>query len=167
MGGPAPEASVRPLGHGLDLGERVDPSQARAAVDFAIRAPRELGPPNLVYLDGSRIWLVYRARPGLPAAEETGVGLLVTEFRGSVDESLLKKVTMEGGTVTPIQVDGNRGYYVEGAHSLLFLDGSGNVIEERTRVAGNVLVWEEGGVTYRLESALGLGESVAIAGSMA
>ena len=38
---------------------------------------------------------------------------------------------------------------------LLLLDESGQVVEESARLARNVLVWESGGVTYRLEGDFG------------
>lgn len=169
VGEPEPEAPVRALGRGLDLGEPVGVSEARAEVDFPVRLPSELGSPDRVFLEpavaGGRVWLVYRAGEGIPRSDETGVGVLVAEFRAGVDEQFLKKVTAEGGSFQPLQVDGNQGYWIEGAHTLYFVDESGVVIEDRTRVAGNVLVWEAGGVTYRIESSLGLGETLRIAHS--
>jgi catechol 2,3-dioxygenase-like lactoylglutathione lyase family enzyme len=169
VGQPEPPAPIQRLGQGLELGEAVSLSGAQAEVDFPIRLPRELGRPDRVFLEefvaGGRVWLVYRAGPDLPEAEETGVGLLVTEFRGGIDQEFLKKVQAEGGSFQPVQVDGNQGYWIEGAHTLFFLDEDGNIIEDRTRVAGNVLVWEEDGVTYRIESALDLGGTLDLAHS--
>jgi hypothetical protein len=169
VGQPEPEAPVQTLARGLELGEPVSLAEAQAEVDFPIRLPRELGRPDRVFLEEfaarRRVWLVYRAGPGLPKAEETGVGLLVTEFQSGIDEEFLKKVQAEGGSFQPVQVDGNQGYWIEGAHTLFFIDEDGNFVEDRTRVAGNVLVWEEDGITYRIESDLGLGESLRVARS--
>jgi hypothetical protein len=171
VGQPEPEAPIQTLARGLELGEPVSLAEAQAEVDFPIRPPRELGRPDRVFLEEfaarGRVWLVYRAGPGLPQAEETGVGLLVAEFQAGLDEQFLKKVQAEGGSFQPVQVDGNQGYWVEGAHTLFFIDEDGNFVEDRTRVAGNVLMWEEDGVTYRIESDLGLGESLRIARSFA
>ena len=170
VGAPGPEAPVRTLGDGLALGSRTSLARAQAQAEFPIQVPSSLGPPDRVYLErdraGGTVWLVYGPRMGLPEAEETGVGLLVTEFRGSVDEEFLKKVTYEGGSVMPVEVDGSRGFWLRGAHTLIFLDERGFPIEDRTRVAGNVLVWEADGVTYRLESDLGLVDTLEIARSM-
>jgi hypothetical protein len=167
VGEPEPEAPIQTLARGLELGEPVSLAGAQAEVDFPIRLPAELGRPDRVFLEEfaarGRIWLVYRAGPGLPETEETGVGLLVTELQGGIDEEFLKKVQFEGGSFQPLRVDGNQGYWIEGAHTLFFIDEDGNFVEDRTRVAGNVLVWEEDGVTYRIESDLGLGESLRVA----
>ena len=38
--------------------------------------------------------------------------------------------------------------------------------DERFRVEGNVLIWEEDGVTFRLETSLPLDEALAVAGSL-
>jgi hypothetical protein len=169
VGEPEPKAPTQTLGRDLELGEPMSLARAQAEVDFPIRLPRALGRPDRVFLEEfvarGRVWLVYRAGPGLPEAEETGVGLLVTEFQAGIDEEFLKKVQFEGGSFQPVQVDGNQGYWIEGAHTLFFIDEDGNFVEDRTRVAGNVLVWEEDGVTYRIESDLGLGESLRVARS--
>jgi hypothetical protein len=165
----APPAPVRTLGEGLSLGERVSLDEAEGTVGFLVRLPADLGVPDQVFVErflpGGRVWLVYRAGPGLPKAAETGVGLLVAEFRGSLDEPLLKKVTDEGGTVTPVRVDGNEGFFVPGAHTVYVLDENGNPVGDEPRLAGNVLVWEVDGVTYRIESALGLTDSLGLAES--
>jgi hypothetical protein len=170
IGAPEMEAPVRRLGEGLDLGEPATLAEARQKAAFPIRIPAELGPPDRVFVEpsaaGRRVWLVYRARPGLPAAEETGVGLLVAEFRGTVDDPLLKKVEAEGGTVTPVEVEGDRGYFIREAHTLMLLDEFGNPIDDRTRVAGNVLVWVADGVLFRFESDLDLAENLRLAESL-
>jgi len=170
VGQPEPQAPIRRLGEGLDLGEPATLAEARQKAAFPIRVPAELGPPDRVFVEpspaGSRVWLVYRARAGLPAAEETGVGLLVAESRGSVDDPLLKKVEAEGGTVTPVQVEGDRGYFIRDSHTLMLLDEFGNPIDDRTRVAGNVLVWVADGVVYRFESDLDLAGNLRLAESL-
>jgi hypothetical protein len=167
VGTPEPKAPVQRLGEGLDLGDPVGLATARDQAAFPVRVPGGLGQPDRVFVEptpaGRRVWLVYRARPGLPAAEETGVGLLVTEFRGDIGELLIKKVEAEGAAVMPIDVDGHRGFFIRGAHTLMFVNDVGGVIDDRTRVAGNVLIWVADGVVYRLESALGLVDSLEIA----
>jgi uncharacterized protein DUF4367 len=44
--------------------------------------------------------------------------------------------------------------------------GSSNVQEEPGRLVGNALIWESGGVIYRIESGLSKDEVIAIAESM-
>ena len=170
VGQPEPSAPVRTLGHGLELGKPVPLSEARAEVDFPIRLPSELGSPDRVFLEeavpGGRVWLVYRAGPGIPRTDETGVGVLITQFRAGIEEEFLKKVEAEGGSFMPIQVDDNQGYWIRGAHALFFVDGSGDGDRgphPRGRQRPDV---ERGGVTYRIESDLGLSDTLRIAHSI-
>jgi hypothetical protein len=53
----------------------------------------------------------------------------------------------------------------EGPHVITTVDESGRRIEE-TRLAGNVLMWESDGVTHRIETAVGLEETLRMAESV-
>ena len=48
----------------------------------------------------------------------------------------------------------------------LYLAADGSVEEETLRLAGNTLIWTHGPFTYRLESALGRDEALALAESV-
>jgi hypothetical protein len=164
---PTPIESASPKA--LDLGPRVGLDEAQDEVDFPLRVPRSLGQPDRVHLDatavGEIVFLVYEPRPGLPAAETTKEALLMAEFRAQVDAELIKKVAVPGTIVQPVRL-GKRGYWIAGdPHALLFLDANGNVREDAIRLAGNVLVWEKDGVSYRIESALGKRQTLTIARS--
>jgi hypothetical protein len=95
------------------------------------------------------------------------VGLLMTQVRGTVTDDLVKKL-MDGSTnVERTTVSGSEALWVHGArHALLYLDPRGDVIEENIRLVGDVLIWQRGGVLYRLESNLGLDETRALAESV-
>ncbi|MGH3065856.1 MAG: hypothetical protein ACRDOF_06080 [Gaiellaceae bacterium] len=153
---PAPAA----LPLDLALGRSVTLEQAHRDAEFELR---ELDtPPDRVYL-GVRgtVWFLY----GTP----TDVRLLVAQMPGvAVDAPLiLKKLASPETRVEEVIVDGTRGYFLDGApHLLLLLDEFGNVIEETVRLARNVLVWEAGGVTYRLEGGFSRDEALAVAGSL-
>src|SRR5512133_2110014 len=85
--GQTPAPSPAPAGIALQLGEQVTLSEARTRVQYAILIPSlpDIGLPDEVYLSpdtpGGKVALVYRPRQGLPQAAETGVALLLTEFR--------------------------------------------------------------------------------------
>jgi hypothetical protein len=51
--------------------------------------------------------------------------------------------------ITRVRVNGARGYFIGGQHSVSLPD------ELRPRLAGNTLVWVHDAVTYRLETRLG------------
>ena len=69
--------------------------------------------------------------------------------------------------LTPVTVNGGRGYWIDGeSHVFFYRDASGNVHSESVRLAGNVLVWEQGGLIVRLEGDISLEEALRIAESV-
>jgi len=49
-------------------------------------------------------------------------------------------------------VEGAEGAFLSGdPHFLVLLDAQGNPVEDSARLAGNVLLWSDGGIAYRLE----------------
>jgi hypothetical protein len=164
---PSPAA----LGTGLNLGKRVTLAQAQAMVPFPIGVPESLGPPDEVYLRTGfiqdQVTLLYRARPGLPEAATTGAGLLLTEFQASIDTELVeKKVAAQATRIDPVTVDGGSGYWIEGAHEIYLIGPDGQPIADSLRLAGNVLLWERGPVTLRMEADISEQEALAIAESV-
>jgi RNA polymerase sigma factor (sigma-70 family) len=168
---------VAPVGRGLGLGEPVDLEAARARVGFAPLLPAlpRLGPPDEVYADanddaaGARLTLLYRPTQSLPAVGSTGVGLLVTELRSAADRNVpLAKQLGPNTRLQEVQVNGGRGYWIEGqAHVVLLRDRNGVVREDTIRLAGNTLLWEQGELTLRVELAGTKEEALRIATSMA
>ena len=142
----------------LELGEPSTLEAAQRVARFTIRRPTlpELGEPDAVYVAPSgvgvtRVELVYRPRPGYPAAPGTEVGLLVTQFPGRTEPELVKKLAGPGTRIEPVSVQGSPGYWITGRpHALLYSGG-----EERYRLVGDVLIWQREDIIYRIESALG------------
>jgi hypothetical protein len=166
---PSPRPSV-PLGSFLFLGERTTLAEARRQTDFEVLIPRATGLPDPeVYVDddppGGRVSLVYPEGPGLPETEELGVGMLVMEFRARIDRPFLEKVVHEAKLLQEVEVGDAPGYWVEGEHTVFYLDEEGQPVEERSRLAGNTLLWQRGEVTLRLESALSMEDAIRLAES--
>jgi hypothetical protein len=158
-----PSLTPLPTEHGsLLLGTPVSLEEARATVPWPIVLPDDpsLGPPDEVYVDRSRfasgvVSLVWSARPGYPAASTTGAGLVLTEFRGSVNEQFFQKVAGPGTTIEHVSVNGHFGYWISGApHEFFAVDPNGNPVPQTIHLAGDVLIWEDGELTLRIESAL-------------
>jgi hypothetical protein len=158
------------------LGALTTLDSARLRADFTVLVPTDprLGTPDEVYLDRAdatgarqRIALVYLQRPGIPVSHEPGVGVLVVEFRGRFDESLIGgKGAGPDTKIESLSVNGRRGIWLEGApHLFFYRDESGNVWTETLRLAGNTLIWEQDGVTFRLEAQVSRDEALRIAGS--
>jgi len=91
--------------------------------------------------------------------------MLVMEFQGRIELPFLEKL-VRGDQVRDVEVGGSRGYWIEGEHSLVYLDERGVAFDERGRLADNTLLWQRGAVTLRLESALPMEEAIRVAESM-
>jgi hypothetical protein len=164
-----PPAPTRRLGEGLDLGRAATIQQAERAAGFRVVVPGALGPPDAVFVRplsiGNEVFLFYRPRAGLPETSQTGVGALISEFRARIDRPLLKKIVFSTQT-TFVRVNGQEGYWIKGAHDLAYVDAEGNEIHDTLRLSGSALVWEQDGLTFRLESALSLNRALAVAESI-
>jgi hypothetical protein len=160
-----------PPGEGIALGRPVRLEDARARVDFPLPVPAQLGAPDVVYVDEvapeTVVSLVYRPRgAALPEVRSTGIGLLLSQFRGRFDAAVIGKFFGPTSVVEAVSVDGHRGFWLpEPAHVVLYLDPQGNVREDTARLTANVLLWEDDGVIRRLESRLGKDEMLKLAAS--
>lgn len=155
-----------PVGAGLDLGREVAIGEVIESADFAVSMPVLAGEPDTVYLSEGQVNMVWVGGESLPAAGDTGVGLLYTQFPSeSGGDRFLKGVGSEA-TVVAVEVAGASGLWIEGAHVISREDESGLLIEETLRLAGNALIWESDDVTHRIETAVGLEETLRIAESV-
>jgi hypothetical protein len=162
---PTPSTSVKSIDD-LDLGEEVSLAEAQEAVDFPLQFHDETDSwPPRVFLrkaPAPAVSFVYASGPDLPRSEQTGVGMLLTQFRGRYSPDLVKKVSATS-TVEPVVV-GDGGFWLEGRpHSVLFRDEDGNIYQDRMRLAGNTLIWEEDGVSFRLEADIERDQALQIA----
>ena len=174
VGGVEIEVTERPTDAPLvapDLGAQSDLTAIQAEVNFDIRVPEVLGAPDRVYLDRSTgadvVSLVYEPRGDLPEAKETGVGLLIMEFEGSVPGAFIKKTAGVDSRLRLVDLDGRTAYWVSGApHPILYRDADGEVRESTARLAANTLLFSSGGLTIRIEGDIPLGRALAIARSL-
>jgi hypothetical protein len=151
-------------------GERVTLDEARRRVHFSVRVPAELGAPDDVFVETSgtseRVTFAYRERAGIPQSKQIGVAVLVGEFRGTLEDVLLGKGAGPGTKVEPVSINGGRGYWLEGEpHLFFYREPSGDVRQDTLRLAGNTLVWEQDGVTMRLEAQVTKEQALRIAGT--
>jgi hypothetical protein len=131
--------------------------------------------PGEVYLSGegeaAMVSFVYPAGPALPTSAQTGVGALLTQFRGSPERNLIMKGLHDDGdrasTLRAVSVNGQQGFWISGVpHAFFVCPDTSDCREEPYRLASNVLLWEQDGLTLRLESALSEEESIVIAESV-
>lgn len=168
-----------PPGSGLDLGEAVDPASAAARAGFPPLVPAAtlpdgtaLGAPDATWVSAAagtpRLTLVWSARDGLPAAPETGVGLLVDELRGTTSEVLITKMVGRDTAVERITLaDGTPAYWIAGGpHSVLYEAPGGDIQEARGRLAADALVLDRAGILVRIETAAGRSVALAVADAL-
>jgi hypothetical protein len=154
-----PEVPVQPDLE-LILGQRVTLEEARELTGLDLREPDEA--PDRVYVgDRGTVWFLY----GTP--EEPRL-LVAQTSQLYVDEGIaMKKLAEAGTTIEPVDVDGNPGLFLSGdPHLLLLFDELGDPVWETARLARDVLVWVDDGVTYRLEGELTRDEALELAGSL-
>lgn len=150
----APQPTLAP-----GRGAKVSLAQARAAVGFPVRVPRALGPPPEVRLDrslaGGAVSLVYGDRA------------VLTAFRGR-SLPFARKFVGPKTKVSTTRIAGHRAIFLSGAPTQwVALDEHGKPIARTGRLVGaNVLLFETGGVAYRLETGAGLTRAREIAASL-
>jgi len=160
------------VGGELDLGEAVTLEEAAEAVAFELSVPGSLGLPDGVFLSdrpsSGRVTMAWESDEALPASGDTGIGVVYSQFALELaEEADFVKSVMPDTSVRAIEVGSAIGLWIEGApHLISYEDAVGNRVEEETRLAGNVLMWESDGVTHRLETTLGLGPTLALADSL-
>lgn len=169
----APVAPVSPVGGQLGLGQSVSLAEAVETAGFPLRAPTspELGPPAEVLVTYGQtnrmVSFVYAAGDWLPASRYSGVGALLTQFRGTTERGLINKGLLVDTGMTTTTVNGELAFWIDGAaHYFMYIDPAGEVQAVDYRLAGKVLLWEADGITYRLESELTPETAVAIAESL-
>jgi hypothetical protein len=155
-----------------EFGRPTTLAKAEAVAGFTADVPKALGPPDGVWVDrtpaeegpgSARIVLAWVPRVGLPAIEHARWGAVLFELQGRA-EVLSKHIYAETGTMAPVTVRGSGGYWLTGVHTLDLLTDDG--IRTFT-VNDNVLVWQAGDRTYRLESRLARVAAVRLASSIA
>jgi hypothetical protein len=167
--GPGPSATIQPIGGSLGLGDALPLADVERLAGFDVLLPTEppIGPPDVSYLNGQRVALVWASRPALPETDTLGIGLVLVEFRGTVDQGYYEKILGGQTAITPVTVGGSRGYWISGSpHFFFYRDAQGQVVTDESRVVGDVLVWATADLTYRLETSLDMAAAIELAESL-
>lgn len=171
--GPVTGSPLPSLVVGPGLGQATSLDEAREQIRFTLRVPTlaGLGEPDLVYLAeppaGGAVTLLYGERSDVPADPATRIGLIVTQFRADIGPDTFEKLILEGVEVTATQVDGHPAWWVaDGNHFFFYRDAEGEMVDTTLRLAADTLIWEERGVTHRVEGAPSLDVAIDIAESL-
>jgi hypothetical protein len=146
-----PEART---GGTLGLGAPITLAHARHAAGFtALLPPHASGAYIRPDVPGGRISIL------------TG-RVLIIEFRGTA-QPFIFKVIDPGTSLKMTRVNGGPGVYLSGApHQVLFGTTNGQIRGDRVRLAGNVLIWQQGPVIVRIEGTHTLAQALSIARSL-
>ena len=149
---PVPAGSAN--GARLGLGEPITIARARRAAGFTALFPAGATTAYLAHdVPGGRISML--AGP-----------VLITEFRGTA-QPFIFKLLGPGTKAAPTRVNGAQGIYISGApHEVLFQTSNGEVRSDRVRLAGNVLIWQQGPLIVRIEGTHTLAEALTLARSL-
>jgi hypothetical protein len=155
-----PTNTPRPYPSLVDLAGETTLSEAKSELNFPIQLPTypsDLGEPDRVFLQdlgGQAALLVWMApiEPGLIRLD------LLLMGPGTFAEKGLPLVLEE------TTVNSQKALWTEGLH---FLHLGGSMYQGVPLVIeGNILIWEQDGITYRLESDLTMDEAVRVAESL-
>ena len=150
-------------------GQRVATAAAASRIaGFTVRTPAALGEPSAIYVETApvRVTIVYASVKGIPVSSQAGVSALVVEFKGTIETQIMAKAIGPGTSLDAVPLGSGVAYYLSGQpHQFFFFDPAGNLQPETLRLAGNTLLWEQDGYTYRLEAQVSRDEAVRIASS--
>jgi hypothetical protein len=144
-------------------------AEASRVAGFAVRTPAALGDPSAIYVETApaRVTIVYASVKGIPTSPQAGVSAIVVEFKGTIETQIMAKAVGPGTTLDAVPLGAGVAYYLAGQpHQFFFRDPAGNLQPETLRLAGNTLLWEDDGFTYRLEAQVSMEEAVRIASTL-
>jgi hypothetical protein len=141
----------------LDFGERVGRETAERRAGFELL---DLGEdPDAIFIRPDGLVSVVYGDPDEPR-------LVLSQARGAVYDGFIKKMGRSGTIVRQVEVDGEPGLFVDGPdHFVMFLDENGQISDERTYLAGTVLLWNRGELLLRLEGDFTQAEALRLAES--
>lgn len=154
------------------LGREISLDKAEAMAGFPPALPATLGPPDVVWLDEAEVgpesgdtavrivthWYPL-GRDDLPIIAGSKTGAVLMQFEGEW-EVASKLVAAETNRFGRAVVDGLDAFWTTGRHELQLVSGSET---RRLLVTGNVLIWQDAGFTFRLETALPKRAAIVIA----
>jgi hypothetical protein len=148
-----PAGRAQAIGPALGTSMPLDAAERRLGFRFAL--PPGAAPTHARVVDSL----------GTVLLERGGSPLLLSEFRARFFD-LMKKVVGPSTTVAEVEVGGAPGIWIEGTTHFLYLRRGGEVAELPVAVHGNVLLWQRGGLTHRLQGRIGERDAIRLAESV-
>lgn len=154
---PAPVTPVPSVDPPLPGERDVSLDEARAAADFPLQVPADLGPPATVRLidDGRVVSMAFGSAHGQ---------IRLDQFDGGLDPMFAKFARAQD--VKYVTVYGTTAFWVDRPHIVIYTGRDGTLHQESARLAANTLIWEKNGITYRVEGELTEDQAIGIAESL-
>jgi hypothetical protein len=96
-----------------------------------------------------------------------GVDVVLLRARVRIADQLIATKFADAGTrIEAVTLGTGPAFWIEGAHFVAFYDRRGEIVVDRVRLSQNVLLWEQGDVTFRLEGAFDRDTALRIARSV-
>jgi hypothetical protein len=142
----------------LDYGERVTREEAELRSGFQVL---DLGSkPDAFFIRPDGLVSAVYGDPARPR-------VVLSQARGAIFDGFMKKTGGSGTIVRFVTVKGQPGLFVTGdEHYVMFRDRNGNIADERTYLAGTVLLWNRGPLLLRLEGDMTFAEARKLANSV-
>lgn len=148
---PAPPSSQSPQDLTLPGEHETSLAAARRAVRFPITVPSHLGTPTRVTVsDGGRVVSLL-----------FGADRRLDEFDGRLSD-VFSKVVYGSDPVT-VTVDGTAAWWIAGPQDVVYVDRAGQAVTATAHRTVGTLIWQSGGVSYRLEGIADRTEAVGAA----
>ena len=133
---------------------------ARKAASFPIATPSFTSAGSL-----SRVDVDHRVPGGLVALTYARFTVVEIATDPTQPPPLYKLLTSQT-RAQPVTVNGQPGLWIAGAHKIGYVDRKGGYGTDTVRRSGPVLLWQRGGVTYRIEGLHSLVAAQAVAATL-
>lgn len=153
---PALQDSPTPIPALSDVFGQTTLAEIREEAGIPIRLPEALGPPDYVYFQENGGPLVLAVWVDHREAEVSLLALGPGAFIGKSAPAVVEET----------QVNGRSALWLEGQHPMFLKKGGDDFAEVSLFEAGNVLLWEQGAITYRLEGEFEMEAALRIAESL-
>lgn len=159
-----PSASLPPVEPSA-IGDPVSEAEAIERVGFEPALPPGPAPDEVYVIDTEfgdpGVLYAWRPSATYPRIEGTEWGLVLIVAQG--DREFATKTVNRFDALVDVRVNGRPAGWIPAPHEISVSTDEGS---ETFSVRGNVLIWQAGDLTYRLETELGRAEAIALAESI-
>jgi hypothetical protein len=159
-----PSVSLPPIEPSA-IGNPVSEAETVSRAGFEPALPPGPAPDEVYVIDSGfgDAGILYAWRPSAAYSRIDGTdwGLMLIVAQG--DQEFVSKSVDRFDALVDVKVNGDRAFWIPAPHQVSITTDDGS---QTFSVTGNVLIWQVGDLSYRLETTLGRAEAIALAESM-